>query len=82
MRLDDFLSSVGIIKRRTVAKDLGSRGMIEVNGKRAKPAYQLKINDIIVIKGANHAAFEVLAIPSGSVNREGRASYFRALPEL
>ena len=54
MRLDDYLSTVGIIKRRTIAKDLASRSMIEVNGSRAKPAYQIKLNDIIVIKGVNH----------------------------
>lgn len=81
MRLDDYLSTVGIIKRRTIAKDLAARSMIEVNGNRAKPAYQIKLNDIIVIKGVNQSAYEVLAIPSGSVSRDGRASYFRDLPK-
>lgn len=79
MRLDDYLSTVGIIKRRTIAKELGSNGLIEVNGRVVKPAYDVKINDIIQIKGSRPFAAEVLAIPTGSVSREKRQSYFQEI---
>ena len=79
MRLDDYLSTVGIVKRRTVAKELGNNRLIEVNGRVVKPAYDVKINDIIQIKGSRPFAAEILAIPTGSVPREKRQSYFQEI---
>lgn len=80
MRLDDYLSTVGIVKRRTVAKELGVKGRIEVNGNRAKPSYQVRVNDIIAIKGNHPILAEVLSLPQGSVAREDRSAYYRELP--
>lgn len=80
MRIDDFLSTIGVIKRRTVAKDLGVGGLLEVNGRRVKPAYDVQVGDVIRIKGSRPAALEVLAIPMGSVPKDGRSAYFRPLP--
>jgi ribosomal 50S subunit-recycling heat shock protein len=79
MRLDDFLSTVGVIKRRTIAKELGQNGLIEVNGRRAKPSYQVKLNDIIAVKGSQPQAVEVLKLPSGSVPKERRDEYVRTI---
>ena len=79
MRIDDYLSTVGIVKRRTVAKQLGSNGLVEVNGRTVKPAYEIKRGDIIVIKGSQPFRAEVLDIPSGSVPKDRREYYFKAL---
>jgi len=79
MRVDDFLSTVGVIKRRTIDKQLADAGMIEVKGNKAKAAYVVKVNDIIVIKGASGRAVEVLALPGGSVPKTDREKYFREL---
>ena len=79
MRLDDYLSTVGIVKRRTVAKELGTNGLIEVNGRRVKPAYDVRVGDIIHIKGSRPVAAEVLAIPNQSVPKENRNMYFRLI---
>ena len=49
MRLDKFLKLSRIIKRRTVAKDASTNGIVSINGKQAKPATQVKIGDIIQI---------------------------------
>ena len=80
MRIDDFLSTVGVIKRRTVAKELGVNGLLEVNGRRVKPSYDVRIGDIIRIRGSRPAALEVLAVPAGSVAKAGRESFFRTVP--
>jgi ribosome-associated heat shock protein Hsp15 len=80
MRIDDYLSTVGIIKRRTIAKDMGTNGLIVVNGRPVKPAYDVKIGDIILIKGSHPFAAEVLDIPSGSVAKADRDSYFKEVP--
>lgn len=79
MRIDDFLSTVGVIKRRTVAKQLCQNGLVTVGGRAVKAAYQVKVADIIAIKGSRPLAGEVLDIPSGSVAREQRENYFKLL---
>lgn len=79
MRLDDFLSTVGVIKRRTEAKEKCLNGLVEVNGHQAKPAHQIKPNDVIRIKGSAPQAVEVLNLPSGSVSKENRSKYVKDL---
>jgi len=79
MRIDDYLSTVGIIKRRTVAKEMGANGLIEVNGHKVKPAYEVKLHDIIAIKGSQPFTAEILEIPTGSVAKTERDKYFREI---
>jgi ribosomal 50S subunit-recycling heat shock protein len=79
MRVDDYLSTVGIIKRRTVAKEKADNGLVEVNGRKVKPSYEVKVGDIIVIKGGQPFVAEVLVVPHGSVAKTARTEYFRPL---
>jgi len=79
MRLDDYLSTVGIIKRRTVAKELGANGLIEVNGRKVKPGYIVNVLDIIQINGSHPFAAEVLDIPTRSVSKSEREEYFKEI---
>ena len=79
MRLDDFLSTVGVVKRRTVAKEMAANGLIQINGQRAKPAADVHLNDIIAIKGSRPVTVEVLRIPSGSVAKDERDRFVRTL---
>ncbi len=63
MRLDKFLKTSRLIKRRTIAKDLASSGRILVNGSVAKPSTNLKVNDIIMITFGNRTtSFQVLEL--------------------
>ncbi len=79
MRLDLYLSKVGLLKRRALAKELTSCGLVEINGKTAKAAYEIKISDIIKIGGKRMITAEVLDIPTGSVKKEDREKYFKLL---
>lgn len=79
MRLDDFLSTVGVIKRRTEAKEMCQNGLVEVNGRKAKPAHQILPNDIIRIKGSSPQSVEVLNLPLGSVSKENRKNFVKDL---
>ena len=80
MRLDDYLSTVGVVKRRTIAKELAGNGLVEVNGRKVKPAYQVKVGDIVAIKGSRGFTVEILNIPTGSVPKPERENYFKAVP--
>jgi ribosome-associated heat shock protein Hsp15 len=79
MRVDDYISTVGLVKRRTIAKKLADGGMIEINGKKAKPGAQVAVNDIIALKGNRGLTVQVLAIPGGSVPKAEREKYFRRI---
>lgn len=69
MRLDKFLKVSRLIKRRTVANEVSDMGRVLVNGNPAKPAKQLKENDIITIEYANKTLkAKVLKIPTGNVS--------------
>ena len=63
MRIDKFLKVSRILKRRSVAADACDGNKIFVNGKVVKPAYRLKIGDIIKIEfGRGDASFRVLKL--------------------
>jgi len=79
MRLDIFLSKVGIIKRRTVAKEMADNGLIKINDNKAKPSKEITTGDIIKIGGNRPANIEVLQLPSGNVKKDDRENYFKTL---
>ena len=49
MRIDKFLKVSRILKRRTVAHDAAEAGKISVNGKEVKPAYRVKVGDVVEV---------------------------------
>lgn len=50
MRLDKYLKTSRLIKRRTVAKDVADADRVLVNDLPAKPSKEIKIGDIITIE--------------------------------
>lgn len=65
MRLDKFLKVSRVIKRRTVANEAADGGRVIVNGKQAKPSYEVKVGDIVEIKfGDKISKFEIIKIPN------------------
>lgn len=81
MRIDNYLSDLGIIKRRTIAKELADGGHIKLNGRRAKPAHQVKENDLIQITGRRQISLKVIAVPTRSVPRDKRGEFFQLLED-
>jgi len=64
MRLDKFLKVSRVIKRRTVANEAADNGRISINGKVAKPSYEVKVGDIVEIRfGDKLSKFEIVNIP-------------------
>ena len=53
MRLDLVLKLSGLIKRRTIAKELADRGRILINDRVAKPASEVKEGDILELRLGN-----------------------------
>ena len=53
MRLDKFLKTSRVIKRRTLAKEVCDRGRVEVNGRVAKAGTEIKPGDTLSIHFGN-----------------------------
>ncbi|MBR4172853.1 MAG: RNA-binding S4 domain-containing protein [Clostridia bacterium] len=50
MRLDKFLKVSRLIKRRTIANEACDAERVEVNGRKAKASYDVKVGDVISIR--------------------------------
>ncbi|RKU24728.1 hypothetical protein C6503_00480 [Candidatus Poribacteria bacterium] len=92
MRLDKFLQVSRLVKRRTIANTLCSKGAVSVNGHVAKAGKMLSIGDVIRMPGSpatigeGRAAgvedvpaseYEVVELPSGNVSRARAATLYR-----
>ena len=79
MRVDKWLSSVNVVKRRTIATDMLKSGVVFVNSMKAKASKDLKIGDKVTIeylKGAKH--YEVLQIPkTKSIPKSQKEAYVK-----
>lgn len=76
MRLDKYLKVSRIIKRRTVANEACGENLVSVNGKVVKPAYDVKIGDIIEVKyGSRVTKFKVVAIHETTKKSEAGEMY-------
>jgi len=82
MRLDNYLSDVRLIKRRTQAKEACERGLVLQDGKEAKPGKEVKIGQTITINFANRTLeVEVLGIPTGNVRKAETKDFYKTLRE-
>ena len=81
MRLDKFLQVSRLIKRRTVANSICSRGRVRVNGHPAKAGKELSVGDVLSIdfREEEAAVYEVLEVPSGNVPRGRAATLYRRI---
>ena len=65
MRLDLVLKQSGLIKRRTIAKELADRGRILINDKVSKPSSEVKEGDILEL----HLGNRVLVVEINFIER-------------
>ena len=73
MRLDLFLKETRLIKRRTIAKEFCERGLVLVNEKVAKPAYEVKEGDKLQITFGSKKVNIIAHIEQG--NKKEKVSY-------
>ncbi|HJE02408.1 S4 domain protein [Aliarcobacter thereius] len=65
MRIDKFLNSVNITKRRAIAEDMLEHKVVFLNNIAVKKAKEVKVGDIIEIKYLeNSEKFKILQIPT------------------
>lgn len=65
MRIDKFLNSVNLTKRRSIAQDMISNGVVLINGVVAKASKNVEEGSIITINFLESTKkYEVLKIPT------------------
>ena len=81
MRIDKFLNAVNIVKRRSIADEMCKEGVVFVNSKKAKPAKDVKIGDMIEIHYLNAIKkYEVLKIPeTKTIPKSKKSEYIREI---
>ena len=80
MRLDDYISTVRVIKRRTVAKEMIEGGRVKLNGRAVKPAHNVNVGDIIRVSyPAKYIEIEVTDIPQRSVRKDDCEKFYKRL---
>ena len=79
MRLDKYLKVSRLIKRRTVANTACDNERVLVNGKEAKPSYQVKLGDVIEINlGQKPVKLRVTALKE-TTNKDNATENFEIL---
>ncbi|HIX47206.1 MAG TPA: RNA-binding S4 domain-containing protein [Candidatus Borkfalkia faecigallinarum] len=79
MRIDKFLKVSRILKRRTVAEDACKAGKVSVNGRDVKPAYRLKVGDVVELAfTAGSLRFRVLQLKE-TVKKDEAPSLYEIL---
>jgi ribosomal 50S subunit-recycling heat shock protein len=73
MRLDKYLKTARLIKRRTVANEACDAGRVLVNGLVAKASVKVKVGDVIEIQFGNKSVkAEVLDIQDTTKKEEAK----------
>ena len=71
MRIDKFLKLSRVIKRRTVAKNVGENEKIKINGFIKKPSSEIKEGDIVELEYfAKTIKFKVLRVPEKNIESQ------------
>ncbi len=76
MRLDKYLKVSGIIKRRSVANEISSKGRIKVNGKTAKPSTGVSPGDVLEINfGTKTSSVKIVSVETKGKSKQKAEMY-------
>lgn len=81
MRLDKYLKTARILKRREAAKELALQGRIQVNGKIAKPSTEVQENDVVKLEFGNRLLTIKILDVKKQVSKQQAALLFEVLEE-
>lgn len=81
MRIDKFLNSVNITKRRAISEDMCRSGVVKINGVVVKPSKDVKIGDVISLELNNQTQnYRVLAFPvTKNIPKSAQSDYVERL---
>lgn len=81
MRLDKFLKTSRLMKRRTLAKQLADQGRVHINGQVAKAGTAVAVNDEIVIQFGQTELTIVVQSVRDVVRKDEAETLYRIIKE-
>lgn len=81
MRVDKYLKTARILKRREAAKELALQGRIQINGCIAKPSTEVEVGDVLRLEfGYRILEIKILDIQK-QVSKQNASLLFEILKE-
>lgn len=81
MRVDKYLKTARILKRREAAKELALQGRIQINGRIAKPSTEVEVGDVLRLEfGYRILEIKILGIQK-QVSKQNASLLFEILKE-
>ena len=81
MRVDKYLKTARILKRREAAKELALQGQIQINGRIAKPSTEVEVGDVLRLEfGYRILEIKILDIQK-QVSKQNASLLFEILKE-
>ena len=81
MRVDKYLKTARILKRREAAKELALQGRIQINGRIAKPSTEVEVGDVFRLEfGYRILEIKILDIQK-QVSKQNASLLFEILKE-
>ncbi len=76
MRIDKYLKTSRILKRRTVSKELALNERVEINGRVVKPSHEVNVGDEVSITfGNRYLKVRVLSIQEVKRKKDASEMY-------
>lgn len=83
VRLDLFLKTSRLIKRRTIAREMCDNGRVLVNGSKTKPAKEVKRHDVVTLKFSSRVIeLEIIVVPAPSSNKTSPEELYRMKSDM
>ena len=80
MRLDVFLKRTGLIKQRSLAKEICDKGAVFVDGRRAKASTDIGCGRAISLEiGDDILDIEVLSLPTRNYKRKDGEAFYKII---
>ena len=81
MRIDKFLNTTNILKRRSLAQDLIAHKLVSINGVIVKSSRAVKVGDIVEIKFLEYTKkYKILEIPqSTTIPKNAKNLFFEEI---
>lgn len=81
MRVDKFLSTVNILKRRSIAQDMCENNAVYINNTIAKPSKEVRVGDTISLRYLEYTKiYQVIALPTTkNISKSQKCEYVKEI---